>query len=493
MRRRLWCLILLALGVSQSSSLADTFTEGQALYNQQSYEEALLLFKPLVSTAGNIEQRLARQRYLGLTYYHLQDYAAAKPLLGMVAEQKPTDTEVQFALASTSLALGELAVAQRAIQQVLSQSPSAEAHQVAGQIYLAQNQPDQALAELEMALQTEDVTLRQQVMMDILTLYLDKGLYEEADRAIQEATKVNPDSFEAEILQGLRAQLLTASKPHALKLGYRLESDSNVTLAPNEGAIFNVSSQSDMRQVLTMDATVGHALDPQVQLYAEAHLAQQWYHDLDDYNELRQQYILGAGYSGKGWGLRLPYEFTWNRLAGNPFLVAHAITPGVYYQVTPQHLLYVFGRYQENDFDEPMTSPAEVRSGNRTSAGALWLWQFHAKGNMRLVMERGHDETDGRHWRRDETRLYGTLEYQLTPSLKLGFGYQRDDHQYDQVHSLFLTTREDQGDLFFGQMLYTVDKHWQVQAQASQVRWDSNIEAYNYDRHLLSLGVIWQY
>lgn len=488
MKSNHWGLCLIVIGLYwQPIGLASELSVGKEKYNSEYYDEALPLLKSHHEQHPNPES----QRYLGLTYYQLQDYAAAKPLLLGVAAN-PEDTEVQLALVTVLFGLGEFAQAQARIETLLATANTAEAHRLAGQIYLAQNDSDRALVEFETALQTEDSHLRQQIMMDILAVYVEQGLVDEASRAVQEAIQANPDTFEAEALQNLLSQVKQVRSPYTLKIGYRLETDSNVTLAP-EGTAFSISEKSDLRQALLADATGLYSLGNNKHLFAEAHLYHSQHRDLDAYDELRQNYIAGFGYSQPRWGMRLPYEVSWNLLDGKRLLVSQAMVPGAYYQITPSHLLYGFGRYQHNRFEEDLTSLSEERSGSRRSAGGMWLWQFHQQGQARVLVDWGHDDTDGRNWARDEARIYGAVEYQVTPALKLGLGYQRDDHDYDNVHDVFLIAREDRAGLLFGHAAYSIGKNWVIQAQASRVNWNSNIDTYRYDRNVFSLGVAWHY
>ncbi len=477
-------------GMQIALAEGDSLVAGEAQAVQENYEEAL----PLLLEAQREQGGARVTRLLGLTYYHMQDYGKARPLLAQAVATVPGDHEARYGLGVTLLALGEVTAATEQAEILLQAKPEPRAHYLAARAYLAANDKERARQELESAVAGDDVEVRQRAATDLVQIYAAEGRIGEGEQVAQQAIAAAPDSLAAVQLRSLSHQLGAGPKPFTLDLGYRLEHDSNVILEPNGGGfVTDISGKSDTRHVFLADIKGQRRLSSEMLLFGEGHLYHGLLQDLSDFDETRQNYVLGLGWSKGQYGFRLPYELNVGHVDGDHFLTSHSLAPGAYVRLPRNALLYGFGRITSNDYDQSVPREEEL-SGTTRTLGAMLLWPFHGnRGAVRLILQGGHDDTDGSNWERDQLSLFAHVGYQVAPKLRVGVGLLYDDYDYDNTHTVYLIKREDDATTLFGTVSYALDKHWELQAQASRVRWDSNIDVYAYDRNVVSVGVTWHY
>lgn len=473
----------LAAGVGAAPALEE---QAAAQFSQENYEEV----RALLDRPGARPLSPRASRLLGLTQFHLLDYAAARPLLGQALQRAPDDRSVRLALVEVLLAYDEADEALELLQPALA-ADAARAWLLAGRVHAELEQPEQAREAFARAVRLD----RGQWLAAQRGLALLAAASGETTRVAEIAAAVEaraPNSFEAFELRELAQQRGQPVPPLRWSAGYRLESDSNVALDPDDPAVvLDVADEADIRHVLSADLNGHLSLSGRWSLFAEAHLYHGAHQDLNDYDQTRQNYVLSLGWSGARYGVRLPLELTWNHLDGENYRTAQALTPGAYVTFDNGVLLYGYGRYLINDYDEAVDA-AEVRSGELGAAGAVLVWPLAGdRLQLRLSAEAGHDATDGANWERDELALGIHMDFEPAPSWRLGLGYTARKHDYDNLHDVYLVRREDEAGTWFAEARYAITPSWELLLQGTQVDWGSNIDIYDYERRVLALGVRW--
>jgi len=461
--------------------------QGRDQYNRQNYEEAAELLQRAYTDKATPEAA----RYLGLTYYHVLRYEQARPLLQKASAAFPSDAEVISALAYIALHTGDTGAARSYLTGLEKAAPnSADTFEIKGRIELAEDRETEAIAAFQRAADLEPTSPASE---ELLRLYTNRGETAKAQEVAKAAIAARPDSLEAGRFTAALSNLEGASKPVSAFLGYRYETDSNVVLEPNTPAVIpGVKDKSDQRHVLTADLLGRYQISGGWDAFGEAHLYKNWYQTLTRYDTFRQNYVLGLGWSGASYGVRLPYEYSHVTLDGDTYLNENSVAPGVFFRHN-DITLYGFYRYADLNYEENVP-PQEDRSGDANSLGALLLAPFHNnRGLLRVVFQGGSVDTDGRNWDRDETNLFANLGYGFTSRISGNIGFEWANQKYDNVHDVYLRKRDDEGTTFFASLSYLIDKNWEVRLQGSWVNWDSNIDVYEYDRTVGSLGVSWKY
>jgi hypothetical protein len=349
-----------------------------------------------------------------------------------------------------------------------------------------------AVAALEKALDKRDVTVFQAATTELMPLYIAQARPGKAKALAQEAVDLDPTTFEADFLMTQLRQLDQATQPFKVDFGYRYEHDSNAPLVSDDAVV--ASGQSDWRHVLMGDVLLEHNLGNGLQVFGEAHLYQSLYHDLDELNLTQQNYVASLGWSEPRFGLRLPVEYTELRQDGDAQLQQWTVSPGVYYQVWETATLYGFGRFDSNDYNEDIESPAEDRSGTSRSLGLLFRWGLPATGSrLRVLLEAGRNDADGRNWDGDWLSIYLYGTYRVLEKLRLGLGFDYQDFDYDNVHDVFLVKRDDEVYSVYASLSYLLAKGWELQLQAAYQDGDSNIDVFSFERTVFSMGFGWRY
>ena len=481
-------LTYLALSGAAAAFAAGTLLQqGRDQYDRQNYEEAL---DPLQRAYAEQKSPEAA-RYLGLTYYQLLRYAQARPLLQQASAASPNDATVLSALAHVALQTGDIEAARgylKGLQKISSNA--ADSYEIEGRIEMASGREAEAIAAFQRAV---DLDPTSPAGGDLLRLYAKQGDTAKARQVAEAAVAAKPDSFQAGQFNAALSDLEATSKPLSVYLGYRYETDSNAVLEPNTPVVIpGVKDKSDQRQVLTGDLLGRYRIGGNWEAFGEAHLYNSWHQELSQYDNFRQNYLLGLGWSGPTYGFRLPYEYTNITLDGGSYLSENRLAPGAFVRLNDA-TLYGFYRYRDLSYKEDV-GPSEERSGNANSLGALLLVPFHNdRGLLRVVAEGGSVATDGRNWDRDEGSIFANLSYGLTSRLSGSVGFQWDKQQYNNVHDIYLVKRDDEATTLFAALTYLITKDWEVRLQGSWVNWDSNIPAYDYDRTVGSLGITWKY
>jgi len=476
-----------ALFASAALAAGSLLDQGRDQYDRQNYEEAAELLQRAYADKATPDGA----RYLGLTYYHTLRYEQAQPLLQKASAAFPNDAEVLSALADMALHTGDTGAARGYLTGLEKAAPnSADTFEIKGRVELAEGRETEAIAAFQSAANLKPTSPASE---ELVRLYAKRGDNAKAQAVAKAAIAARPDSFETARFAAALGDLESTEKPLAAFLGYRYETDSNVVLEPDTPVLIpGVKDKSDQRHVLTGDLLGHYQLGGGWDAFGEAHLYKNWYQTLSQYDTLRQNYVAGLGWSGAGYGFRLPYEYTHITLDGDSYLNENSVAPGIFYRHNDV-TLYGFYRYADLNYKEDVP-PAEDRSGDANSVGALMLVPFNNnRGLLRVVIQGGTVDTDGRNWDRDESSVFANLGYGFTSRLSGNVGFEWAKEQYDNVHDVYLRKRDDEGTTFFAALSYLISKNWEVRLQGSWVNWDSNIDVYEYDRAVGSLGINWKY
>lgn len=478
-------LFLLFFCFSISTATANSLRLAIENYNAGKFDEAIAIL-----TKEDPEKMIVNN-YLGLAFYNIAEYGKALPYLQRSYNANEEDKETYTALLNSFINLDMIQEAEKLLE-IFSESAQNEpsAWLAAGKTYIALGRMNDAKKAFKKALELEPTS---EANWYLTRLYNAEGEYDKAS-SITMTIKQDPEySFEASRLENLKDSEKAKKSILEAAAGYRFEYDSNVILEPDDAAMSNpYDSKSDFRHVVTADITGRKNLWNNFSLFGEAHLYNNWYHQLSEFAIFRQNYLGGIGWSGENYGIRLPYEYIdilrdWTR-----YFQSNTVSPGAYltfYDIT----LYGFLRYRNSNFDEE-ARPSEDRDNDFYGGGLMVLLPFHQKhGLLRVLTDAGKVNSDGKNWERDEIRVYTNLSYDFDPGIGVGIGFIWDKQDYKNVHDIFFIERDDDAFTFFGSISYHITKSWEAIIQGSFVNWNSNIDVYEYNRGIVSFGLNWRY
>ena len=483
-------LLVIGLLFSAPVRADDALQQGRAEYQRQNYEEALVLLSRAYQRAPNAETA----RYLGLTHYHIPDYDLAAPPLKQALRHYPEDAEVLSALANISLTSGDSAAAESFIEAYSGAHPEAnELHLLRGRLHAARGDYPAASESFSQAMRGTDVFARE-AGVALVELHLAHAQYARARRAAERLARIAPDSLA--LLHARAMPLTNAAKRPVLNasLGYRYEYDSNVVLGPNNmPSIVGLKEQSDKRHVITADLRARYDFSPQWSAFAEGHVYQSKHADLSEYDETRVSAVASLGWEGGNFGARLPIEAEIIRVDSEQYSRSLTLAPNVYWKAPGGLIAQGFIMLSDQEYEERV-APIEERSGDVRGAGMLLIMPvLNEHGQIRLLVERLRHEANGDNWQRDETRLQARMTYRFTPAWRAGLGFELEREEFDNIHDVFITRRDDEGKTVFVEIIYVLDDKWQIRLIGSRGEHDSNIDVYGYERDVISLGISWKY
>lgn len=501
--------------------------QGLSYYLQEDFDEAAPLLAQAYERApdeGVLKFLLAD------SYYRLNDYARAEPLLSDFLETYSGDLAVRFLLAEALLGLDRPEAALAQTQQLLARlarpapptvvpEPSAaepiqeppptldelsavdlsgrfladldlsrsRALLLQGRAWLALGEQQRAIVTLEQALEGAEGGLAQDIGVELLPLYIGQDRLVEARTLAERAAGEAPDSFDANVLGALTARL---AEPLSVTLGYRLALDGEPGAAPSQEFLPQGRfTDSDLKQQLFADLSGRFPLAADRDLFVEGYAAQSVNHAGSELNHTELGVTVGLGWSRPRYGFRLPLELSHERLAGNRFRSALALQPGGYYRLGANRVLYGFARLQYGDVDEDVAA-VDDRSGYGVALGALLVWRRDDdRAGLRTLIETGADNAAGRNWERDRWRASLSGDLRLDEHWRLGAGLEYRDFRYDHRHSAAGVRREDSRWTLSLNARRGLGSGWRLELVASHQDANSNLDAYRYDRNLVSLGI----
>ncbi len=472
------------------AALPSSLQQARFYLDQGRFDEALSLLQADYERAP----RAAVLRLLALSQFRVGSLEQAAPLLEQAIQAYPEDADLRRAAARSALALQKPRDARVHIDYLLQRSADAQAHLLDGDARAATGDSGAAVAAYEQALKQADTAQRQRLASRLIPLYRSLGRAEDARTVGEGAIAAAPDSFHAASLR-LLLDAAVADDPHDLNayLHYRFEYDDNVQLLPDDPGIAGAADTSDTRHVLMADILGRYGLGRSWDLFGEFHLYRSLHQDLDEFDQSVFNFVLGPGWSGDTFGLRMPVEFTRNNLDGERLSDTLSVAPSVWFRWGGGALLQGYVRYAGDDYADAQRE-SENRDGERLGGGLLFYHPFDGDGShLRLLAEHFDQDTDGSNWDRSVNRLLATVDFRFAQDFSLGASYQYEDYDYDNLHDLFLVTRQDEVNTFSAWLGWQFHGSWEARLQATYTDWDSNIQPFAYDRTVVSAGVSWNY
>src|SRR5437867_4220492 len=201
--------------------------------------------------------------------------------------------------------------------------------------------------------------------------------------------------------------------------------------------------------------------------------------------------------------LGLQYSYEWLGLDADEFLTRHTLALSGAVVESEHHLTQAFARFQNKDFDEGVPPPPrqEVRDAHNYMAGFLHLLRFAQDRHfVKVGYQIDWDQTDGRNYEYVGHRLSAGAQYTL-PVGGVRLKYDFDVHLRDYRHrSSILPTyapdtrrRADQEYTYVARAELPLPGNFTLAAEVLVTNARSNIEVFDFDRHVFSLVLSWAY
>ena len=513
-----WCLFSCCLAVlfaaAHKAEAAEEHREhdfdlskGVYLYNQGRYGEAERHLKDALSAKPGDQ---TTGYYLGLNSLRLQRYGDAEERFREVLKRHPEDARARLGLGVALYheeryreASTELTVAER----ILKDDPLL--YYYAGLAAAAQQSYEQA----------SDKFLRAGKLDPELgsDARYQRGATLHSQRQFQQATA----EFRAAV-EGGQPAAAPVERPSAAVAGQvpskrwsanyalSLQYDSNVVLLPGGSALpNNISHKDDFVTALNVGGEYRFLQTDKWTIGAGAGLFGNIHARLSDFNVFDFAPNIYVERRVGSAQLRLQYTLDYVTVGGDPYLLSNAIQPTLTIPESDRTYTQAFFRYQNKDFksfrDDQFGLPVnQTRDANNYMLGAMQYWKvFKDRGYVRAGYTFDTDRTPGGDapvtpgiptsgdWQYTGHRLSTGVAYQAltATTLQLAFDYYRQNYSNPNSFSPDLTVRKDNIYQLTGTAVRDLRSWLWLAFQYSYTRDQSNVDVFDYSRHIISLTV----
>jgi tetratricopeptide (TPR) repeat protein len=342
------------------------------------------------------------------------------------------------------------------------------------------------------------------------------GLPAQAAAEVEEALRLAPGSAVTGPVERLRDTIVAArARERRLSLDARVgfTYDDNVRVVPSQagreplvadlrslrhrstGELFGVRADYAWWRSEDWESSLGYSFFTT------------YNNDLPRFNVI--DHLVSAGLArklslgGRPAQLGLQYSYEWLGLGGDEFLARHIATLSGAVVEGEHHLTRVFGRYQDKDFAEGLPRPLrqEVRDANNYMVGLLHLVRFAQDRHFLTIgYQLDWDQTDGRDYEYVGHRLSAGAQYTLPwGGVRLKYDFDVHLRSYPHKDSILPTyapgtrRRADEEYTHVARAELPLPGRFTLAVEFLMTNARSNIEVFDFDRHVVSLVLSWTY
>ena len=484
-------LFPLSQSIAQTENLSPTLERGIGLYKHENYEEALPL---LIKAREEEPQSTLAAYYLGLNYKQLQNYRQAIPHLRDAVTNIPKIKGALIELIDCLYNYDRLEEAKKWVKEAETEGiRPAQVSFLKGLVLIKEGKYEEAIVALEDA-KARDKSMEQASDYQIGIAHLKAKEVDKAQDAFHDVVDILPSSnlaqYAQEYLDALSKQK-EAFRPWKLSFTTAWQYDDNVVLKPEDSAAAtNIADEADWRTVYNTQVEYTHRFDERLALKGQYNFYYGKQNDLGFYDTMSHSILLQPGIYSADSLLAFPTAYN-HTLVDERSYLSNPST-GVLYNK-------LFGasqmgqgtlRYNYKDFLWTPSISDEDRDGNEISAGLGWFWFFaEKKGYWNLRYGYDNDWTKGQNWDYQGHRLNAAVLAPVTEKFNVSLAGSAFFQNFENTHTVYGLKRDD--DVYTASVLaaYQFYKDSEFQLQYTYVKDNSNIDIYQYDRNIYSVGV----
>lgn len=469
--------------------------KGITFYQREQDDEAAVMLKK----ARQEDPASTRAAYyLGLVTKRLQNYTGAKIHLTDAVNGTPKIKEALIELVEVLYQLGETEVAFKWI--AVAEETGIRPAQTAFLKGLVSSKAGKNSVAIEAFKNARDLdkALTQSADYQIGLIHLKEKSWAEAEKTFQEVVIVDPNSdiaaFASEYMKAIQRRQ-DSGKPFRIQAGVYFEYDDNVILKPGDvSTVGDIGNEEDTREVVTANAEWAHRFSDRwgVRLQYDLYFANQTSLDAFDLHSHTWGLVSVYQPESQSWTASVPLQYNHTWVDGDSFVSSETVNPLVNFKITDRQTGQIGVKLQCKDYLRAAVNDNEDRDAFRAAPGISWLlffWDNKALLNLRYEFDA--EDTDGQNW--------NYLGHRITASVRVPFfveklyltlagdAYLQD---FENTHTTFNVEREDEAYTASTQLSYDLTQNFQLQLRYTYVDHDSNISIYQYDRNVISGGVL---
>jgi len=507
-----------AFGQAADAPQPDDMLQGTMNFRLGNYEEAL---DDLTRARIKDPRSSIAAYYLGATLKKMQQYNKALPHLMEAVTLQPAAKEAYLELADVYYALNRYDDALKALES--SEREGVEPAQTAylkGLVLVKKGKFQEAQDSFERSKALDSAYLMGAAMVkrralpetsserpktlesplanaadyQVALLYLRQGKKAEARDLLNAVAERDRES---DVGQMAKQQANALSKPmqtgqrFSAMVGAQYQYDSNVILKPdNAASTATISNQSDTAVVVTALAEYAPVLKASYSLKLQYALYASRYQMLSAYDVMSNTFGMSPGFAIGDGALSFPLSYNMTAVDGKDYLKAFGVAPVYVFTPAEGQQAHISLRFQQKDFQQPVTLPDEDRDSTEAAMGISWYWLFaQQKGFVNARYEINREDATGNNWSYLGNRISAGILYPAGSSLKLSLGIEAYLQSYENVHTSFNVQRKDTTVTATAQALYALTRNVDVNLQYVYMKDDSNIDVYAFSKNIIGIGL----
>jgi len=500
---RAFALIFLGVAGLWSPSPAWPSEQSQRLYNAGvipfhagRYDAALPLFQQAAETDA---QDYLAVYYLGVTYGKLEKYEASVPHLEKAVALRPDFIPARQDLAVSYFHLQRYQDAIRHLEEAEQRDPqNGLLHYYKGLCYYRLNEPAAAIPALTTAAKLEPL-IRYKAHYYVGLSYLTQDKPQEAQQALQIVTQ-SPDTDLAFRAANLiteinkQSQAPGADKRWQLRVGVGSQFDSNVVLQPDDGAVpGQISDKEDFRFTFSFGGRYDLWRTSSTYLMADYSFYQTVHTDISDFDLQSHLFrLIGAWAVSRSLNVGLEGGTNYFRVGNDDYLHEIYGLPFVSFFAKPWAYTYLSYRLTNEDyltsfFDsarDGITQTMAVRQYFLLDEFDRYLFLGYQYEVDSPGLRVGNDfEYDGN---QVEVGVRSPLPFDLVGEAT--YSFRNKDYNFANSRTNFTRERNDDMHNVLLILRRKLTPYLEVNLSYSATVNNSNIDDFQYDRHIVSLG-----
>ena len=479
----------------------DLVKKALADLDRENYEEAL---EALTQSWNQGPQTPEKAFYLGKVYRALLNYPRARDYLERAIQMKPNYPEARQLLADTLISLDQPEPALEQLQQLDAAGyHPGEVAFLQGMAAVKKKQYSKAIDYFRRAQQ--DPAVAQKAKMQMGLALAAQNRFQEAQKTLSEAAALGPQTQVGGFAQYYLTDMERRAKEHRVgpwrfSVAAGFDWDSNVTLQPGDaGAAQQVSGRGDVvfsqsGYLEFTPVTYGpYSLRTSYAFYQNFHPRLSTFDVLSHTAGLTPVYTYPAG---RVW---VPFFFNYTDVESDKYYTAFDLNPAWLHLVSPKVGVEVGGRLARKYYWFPLGIQEDDRSG-RAVGGSLGLYYFlkQQKGYLQAKFTYENDNTAGKNWDNSNYRFLAAVLYPVTDRVKvntfLEYLIAPYTHRFFDGNPANVYPKRFDNILIFGaQASYNLYKGLDFNVHYFLVRAYSNINLYDYDRHIVGCQIGYNY
>jgi len=473
------------------------FDKGLKEFREESYEEAV----PFFLEARRLDPSSSTAAYfLGMTYKHMQNFKEAVPHLRDAVTLTPKIKEALVELIDVLYLTNQLEEAKKWIEVGEREEVfPARTQFLKGLVLAKEGRTKDAISAFEKA-KDLDKDLTQTADFHIANLLVKEGRLKEARDRFKFVLTIDPTTemglFARDYEKFLTAKI-EREKPWRLSVGMAYKFDTNVVLRPTSGPVSEmVTNEKDhvLNQTLRIGYTAPFSFKTPFNLSIQSSFYSDTYADLTSHQFISSMISAIPGYNFGKVSLSALLIYGYNWLKRRSYMTLNGVEPTLRFMIGSKSFGEVsIGYYRKRYLQRPINKD-EDRDAENWAATLGWTYFLkNGEGLLNIRYSPSRENTEGRNWDYFQHRVSANLLYPLFKSLKLQLSAETSFADYLNTHTVFLKKRDD--DTYSGSfgLTYGLFKNLDAIANYTYTRTKSNIEVYDYRRHLFSVGLEFRY